>query len=338
MANNHEQFLEFNETITLDDSKKDELRTNRGALRKVIDDYFEEFHSDKVAPLYKEQGSYKMHTIINPIPQKGKNDSGEEITLLPYDLDDGIYFEDSLDSRKSINTYHNWIYDAVKNHTSKGAIKKNTCVRVLYANGHHIDLPIYFQEKESDETPWKIIIPELAHKKDDWVQSDPKEFYQWFNAKAKDNYQLRRLVRYIKAWSDKQNNSYSTKMPSGIVLTILTTKNFCPNERDDIAFLNTTKAIKSELDYIYRCERPTTKVGENLIHKYSEEHFKDRLGKLIESGDKAVEKKSQKEGCKHWQRHFGDRFVCSNIDEDNSEKESNKYETPAIVNVNAGSA
>lgn len=332
MANNHEQFTEFNNTVKLDENKKKELRKNRDALRDKITKYFKDKKPNEVTPSYSAQGSFMMHTIVNPLPNEETDDDGNIKNVYPYDLDDGVYFIDKLDNRKSESTYHNWIYNAVKDHTSKGAEKKNTCVRVLYADGHNIDLPIYFKEIEEDG---EATIPQLAHKSKNYIDSDPREFYKWFNDKAND--QLKRIVRYLKAWRDKQNKSYSTKLPSGLVLTILATENYCEDNRDDIAFRDTVEAIKSTIDDNYECKRPTTKKDEDLLEKYSESHFKDRLNKLIDSGNKAIDSSNPKEGCKKWQKHFGDRFLCANV-EDTSNNSAKSYIEPAVFNVNAGSA
>ncbi|MBO0356200.1 MULTISPECIES: CBASS cGAMP synthase [Flagellimonas] len=332
MANNHEQFIEFNTTISLDSSKKDELRKNRDALRKKITDYFKNNKENETRPKYSAQGSFMMHIIVNPLPTYETDDDGNEKTLYPYDLDDGVYFIDEIDNRKSVTTYHNWIYDAVKDHTSKGAIKKNTCIRVLYSDGHNIDLPIYFKEKESGG---EKTIPQLAHKSEGFTDSDPREFYKWFNGRAND--QLKRLVRYLKAWGDKQNKSFSTKMPSGLIFAILATNHYVSNDRDDISFRDTLEAIQSELEDDFKCERPTTKKGEDLLQKYSETHFMDRLSKLIDAGNAAIAHSNPKEGCKKWQKYLGDRFACANV-EDSSKSESKSYAAPAVINVNATSA
>jgi hypothetical protein len=332
MANNHEQFIEFNSNVKLDDNKKNELKKNRDALRKKITKYFDDKKSNEVKPKFSAQGSFMMHTIVNPIPTEETEDDGNVKKLYPYDLDDGVYFIDNIDNRKAQSTYHNWIYDAVKDHTSKGAIKKNTCVRVLYADGHDIDLPIYFKEiKTGDEES----IPQLAHKSEGYIDSDPREFYKWFNSESND--QLKRIVRYLKAWRDKQNKAYSTKLPSGLVLTILATNDYLENDRDDIAFRDTLKKIKATIDSDYQCKRPTTKKDEDLLEKYSESHFKDRLSKLIYAGDKAISESNSKEGCKRWQKYLGDRFLCSNV-KDELKDLSNSYSEPALFNVNAGSA
>lgn len=332
MANNHDQFIEFNEAIYLHTGKKNELKKNRDALRERITKYFNEEKENETKPKYSAQGSFMMNTVVNPITSTETDDDGNTKTLHPYDLDDGIYFIDDLDNRKTESTYHTWIYNAVKNHTSKGATKKNTCVRVLYSDGHNIDLPIYFKEKE---TNGEKTIPQLAHKSEGFIDSDPRAFYKWFNNKAND--QLKRIVRYLKAWRDKQNKSYSTKMPNGLILTILATNHFVSNDRDDISFLDTLKAIKKELDNDFTCERPTIKKGEDLLQKYNEQHFMDRLSKLIDSGESAITHSNPKEGCKKWQKYLGNRFPCSNV-EDNSTNNTKSYSSPAVVNVNAASA
>lgn len=337
MANNHEQFIDFNSNIKLDESKKSELRKNRDQLRTKIRNYFANNKQNETKPKFSEQGSFKMDTTVNPIPYEEEDDNGNMKKQYPYDLDDGVYFIDEEENKKSANTYHNWIFDAVKDHTNKGAIKKHTCVRVIYADGHHIDLPIYFKEKEENNSK---TIPQLAHKSHGFIDSDPKEFYKWFNNKAND--QLKRIVRYLKAWKDKQDNSYSTKMPSGLILTILATNAYTngvlENDRDDICLRDVLKSIKNTLDVDYKCYRPTVKTDEDLLEKYSETHFKDRLSKFLDSANEAVNHSSQKDACKKWQKHLGDRFSCSNIEEETGSNEAKSFSSPAIINRNAESA
>ena len=64
MANNHEQFIAFNDTITSSPSKRATLKKNRDAIRKKIKDYFSENWSDKIQPKFHWQGSYAMFTIL----------------------------------------------------------------------------------------------------------------------------------------------------------------------------------------------------------------------------------------------------------------------------------
>lgn len=85
MANNHEQFKAFHDAIKATSTRRTTLKKNRDALRDKIKKYFKENHSDYIQPIFYWQGSYAMHTLLNPI----KDENG----LGAYDLDDGIYFK-----------------------------------------------------------------------------------------------------------------------------------------------------------------------------------------------------------------------------------------------------
>ncbi len=320
MANNHDQFYEFSKTITLSDTRKKELNGSKKALRKTIRDFISKEKPDEVQPSFYTQGSFAMNTAVNPIKKDDK---------LPYDLDDGIYFIDEEKNRKSVETYHDWIANAVEGHTKESVKDKNTCVRVTFADGHHIDLPIYFKNKANNSS-----IPQLAHKKNGWVDSDPRAFVQWY--KSKENAQITRLIKYSKAWLD--HKSSVGKLPSGFILTILIIKNYITNDRDDISFLKTMTQISNSLKLSFVCNRPTPNISENLLSKYTEskDKFLNILGELISDGEKAINSEVQKSGCEKWQKHFGNRFSCANAkDELENAKE---YREPATINASAKSA
>lgn len=339
MANNHEQFIAFDTTITLSQTKIDELKKNRKTLREKIRKYFKENKSDEIQPKFGSQGSFVMKTTINPIPKWSDEDKKN---LYKYDIDDGVYFigDESADDRYKEQTYHNWIYDAVKDHTNKGAQDRTTCVRVLYADGHHIDLPIYYKRNDVKDS-----VPELAHTSKEWLYSDPEEFYKWFNKKADANKQLRRIVRYTKAWADNKNTTSSIKMPPGFILTILVVNNISYNQRDDIAMKETLTNIQNEIDDskdgIFQCYRPTTPSNEDLFAGYSDtrkKNFLDNLDSFVKSACQAIENTNQKEGCLKWQKHFGDRFSCSAAKDEDEQSNLKTYSSPAIINQNAKSA
>ena len=317
MADCSNLFQEFNFKIKLKDSKKDSLKKSRKELRKKIRTYFKENKPDEIKPKFSGQGSFETNTNVNPIPRTIEV-NGEEKVIYKYDLDDGVYFidDETEDGRKSIQTYHNWIYEAVDGHTSQKPADKNTCVRVLFSDGHNIDLPIYFKN---------ATIPELAHKTKGWIISDPKEFIDWFEKREKGNPQLKRLIRYLKAWCDyREFNNLSKKMPSGFIMTILATNHQYKHNRDDIALKETLINIQAELFKEFRCERPTTPKGENLLEEYTQKkYFMDELEKFIDNAKKALEEKNQKKACEFWHKIFGDRFSCSNAkDEDEGDKRS----------------
>ncbi len=287
MADCHKSFLDFNTVISLNSSHKKSLRKSRNAVREKIRDYFRD-KQNGFFPKFHGQGSFMMNTIIDPL-------DGE------FDIDDGIYFKVEAEPFQSISTFHRWICEAVDGHTKQSPIDKQTCIRLVYARQYHLDLPIYYIIE--GQTPY------LAHKGQGWIKSDPREFIKWFNSKADTNGQLKRIVRYLKAWSDYRQGD----LPSGLIFSILAANNIFFDERDDVAFYRTLLNIKSRLGLNFVCYRPTTPAYENLLEDYSKtnkDYFLGQLGSFIQSAEKALDDKtSQMDACKAWQRHFGeDRF------------------------------
>ena len=287
MANCHKLFLDFNAVIALESNSKKTLRKSRDAVRDKIRKYFRD-KQNGFSPNFYGQGSFMMNTIIEPL-------DGE------FDIDDGIYFKVEVEPLQSISTFHNWICEAIDGHTKQAPIDKQTCVRLVYAREYHLDLPIYYIIEGQ--------IPYLAHKGKGWIESDPREFIKWFNSKADKDGQLKRIVRYLKAWSDYKKGD----LPSGLVFSILAANNIVFDERDDIALYQTLGIIKSQLELNFACYRPTTPANENLLEDYSKtkkDCFLRQLGSFIQSAEEALsDKSSQKNACKAWQSHFGkDRF------------------------------
>lgn len=319
MANLHDTFIDFdNDVIKLIPTKKSELRTSRNAVRSDIEKYFDN-NRPKHTVHFKGQGSFVMHTTILPI-------TGE------YDVDDGVYIFGKKEDQPTPQTAHNWIYDAVKDRTGQGTIDKNTCVRVQYAKQYHIDLPIYYKTESSEDefTLDSKETPLLAHRSKDWIASDPYAFKKWFEVQSYGKPQLKRIVRYLKAWADnKRDSNNKLILPSGLVLTILACNNFHADDRDDCSLLETLKNIQKTIDDrkhffpSYVCYRPTIDKTENLLDKYSAEttknNFLDSLDGIIRSGSQAIEMKSKKDACAKWQRHLGVRFPCKNIIEEPEE-------------------
>ena len=52
MANNHEQFIAFNDTIKASKSRRDTLKKNRESIRKKIRNYFKNNWPDKIQPQF----------------------------------------------------------------------------------------------------------------------------------------------------------------------------------------------------------------------------------------------------------------------------------------------
>lgn len=140
MANCHDNFtksregkVSFERAITINDNEKDRLIRGRDSLRDKIRNYFKS--KEKVKdPKFHGQGSYSMNTLLSPVA-----------TGVEYDLDDGIYLDltNYEDEIPAPTTIHAWILDAVKDHTSTPPVDKDPCVRVIYKDDYHIDLPTY---------------------------------------------------------------------------------------------------------------------------------------------------------------------------------------------------
>lgn len=326
MANCHEIFNKYNSVIKLSDQDRNKLKSSRNELRERIRTECQKTLTQDNELKFQTQGSYIMDTVINSIDED-------------FDIDDGVYFIGNINQNERFGLeqkFHNLIIEAIdKNKVREEIIDKPTCVRVKYFKkngddlGFHIDLPIYY--KEGTKTP------ELANTRKKWTNSDPVLFIEWFELKARSDFeksylleyevnkekysvwsndirkkdvQLRRIVRYLKAWGDFRKK----EMPSGIMMTILGAENFSSDERDDIALRDTLLRIRNFLAQNgFKCPRPTIPIGEDLFSDLSQgekDYFKNALDSLIESANKAIEFDTQIEACKEWKKHFGERFPC----------------------------
>ncbi|HEY3375241.1 MAG TPA: hypothetical protein VGK02_09285 [Candidatus Aquicultor sp.] len=301
MANCHSEFQDFYNAITLSSTKKDYLKSGRKGVREKIKKHFKDSLEVKV-PKFHGQGSYAMSTIVNPIDSE-------------FDIDDGVYlqhFADNQNEWPTSETVHGWVYKAIENHTSEKPVDKKKCVRVVYKGDYHVDLPIYCMCAD---------IPYLAVKGVGWIASDPRALTNWFldEVKTKTD-QLRKVVRYLKAWADDQ----SCKMPSGLILTVLAANHFSSSTRDDVSFVSTVKAIYNQLRFseiIYNPVDSTERLSDRIAEAQMKS-FKEKLEKLIERADDALTQDNSTEAYKGWNKVFGSRFVVP------GDKKSNRITYP----------
>ena len=317
MADLNKLFVEFNDKITLSPSKKEKLKTGRDALRKKIKDEFSDKDTNKLK--FCGQGSYMMKTTINPI-------DGE------YDLDDGVYIQGysntEMDEWPSTSTVHSWIKNAVDGHTSTPPIDKNTCVRVIYVNDYHIDLPSYIIKDD---------VAYLSHKNDGWVISDPKAFTEWFVGKVTDKgEQLRSLVKYLKAWKE-----YKDIDLKGIAVTILVGENYYSyDNRDDLSLLGTLTNIIETLEEDFKCVKPVAP-NEDIFDGYSETKKNSILSGLKNLRDnlkKAIDKEDEKEASDIMRKYFGDRFPQGKSSSKENKSQYVRAESPAVIKNDGRSA
>lgn len=319
MAQCNDLFLEFDEEIKLKSGKKASLRTSRNTLRSKIKSHFKDELKIK-APKFWGQGSYMMNTTLKPI-------EGE------YDIDDGVYLEHLVDEKEkdwpTPRTVHSWVQKAVEGHTDTPTKNKNTCVRVIYKNDYHVDFPIYIKASNDE-------YPKLAHLDKGWIYSDPKKLTNWFADHVEDKgSQLKRIVRYIKAWKDKKKSS--NKFPSGMILTILAANNFVIGyeDDDDSALIATLQNIQDELNESFSVTRPVFPYEEllNDWSQASEDNFLNKLSDFVKIGQEALEVEDKEITSKKWIRVFGDRFPIYNTPEEDNESKGfvKKTSQPAIL-------
>ncbi|MHC4159185.1 MAG: cyclic GMP-AMP synthase DncV-like nucleotidyltransferase [Planctomycetota bacterium] len=286
MADCNDLFQKFLSEISLKPDQRKNLQTGRDAIKIWIENYFSE-EKGFAKPEFCLQGSYALKTMVCPLGQED------------YDLDDGVYLQHTDDdiSKPTPETVSSYIVEAVKGHTKKVLNKKN-CVRVVYAENYHIDLPVYRTVKG------KIHLGTLEGNQ--WVPSDAKAFNTWFYDRLEETEQMRSCIKYLKAWKD-----FGGCDLKGIHLTILVGLNHVPvNDRDDksltetvgkiIEYLNDNKAIYNPIDE-----------KEDLIKNWSvgkRAAAIDDLEKLYTKAIDALGEDDKEKAAKCWRMIFSDRF------------------------------
>ncbi len=255
------------ELSRIDSARKDireALKTDLpGALRdKGLD-------GDICEPRFYIQGSRAYKTLNSPCttpPQQSDIDDGVYLPLSVMreesspKLAIALFFDAVLDVLRPMCAERGW-------HTES----KDTCVRVTISPYAHIDLPLYvipdtlFQQIKanmesrgyavfdsainSERDTWKTLPSDkilLADRKQGWRKSDPMAMKNWFKRECLEKGdQLIRVVRYLKAFRDKQ---WEEKGPSSILLMAAA----CPlfeyfDKRDDRSLLNVVKGIPNAL-------------------------------------------------------------------------------------------
>lgn len=194
----------------------------RDHLRKAFRETGQTMLGFPVQPRFFTQGSFAYKTLNEPAwpPSQQK------------DLDDGCYLPLSFvrgeRPSKAAALFFEFVDGALKDLAKTEEwkhVEKPTCSRLVIAGDAHIDIPLYaipdkeFQLLESRMTAdGKIVVAKansdnwdalpsdsvlLAHRDDDWVESDPRKINDWFNGAVKVyGERLRRDCRYLKAWRD----------------------------------------------------------------------------------------------------------------------------------------
>ena len=224
--------------VTLSPKARENLRANRNANRDRLKRGLETNKKPKPDE-FIIQGSYAMKTMT----QHAKND---------YDIDDGAAFaEEKLKAENGTPFTPQQAKEMVRGALVEGGglsedpIVKKNCVRVKYAAGHHVDIPVY-RVKGTGATATK----ELAG--EEWRDSNPTEITDWFQQVESDTHksgeaepQLRRIVRLVKRYSRR---NLEAKSPTGLILTVLTVEQHkIYDAREDRALREVLRKIRDRL-------------------------------------------------------------------------------------------
>lgn len=140
----------------------------------------------------------------------------------------------------------------------------------------------------------------------------------WFK-KHSNLPQLKRVTRYLKAWSDNKKG----KFPTGLAFSIWAAKYLEPNDRDDVALYEVLKKIKSDINSSWYLEMPVVPY-DDVCQKLKDEqksNFEDAISDFVEDAKNAIESDNQLEASEIWKNYFGNRFP-DGADEDTDAKEA----------------
>lgn len=302
-------------------ANRDRLKVNRPDDVRLNDNHF------------VPQGSMAINTTI----QQVEND---------YDIDDGVWFY-SDDLVKSNGTKmtpreaQEMVRDALQDDRfNKKPEIHNNCVRVFYAEGHHVDVPVY-RKLNPDTTNERKELAGAAG----WVESNPTEINVWFEdrvealnkLRAGAGGQFRKMVRLLKRFARSRGEKWD--MPNGLKLTMLTEERF-PSyyQRDDECFYYLLAALKTRLAQSLAVEnRAQTKYPKDKLTKAARDanmvelqtHVNEALDKLAVLHHPGCQKSHAREA---WDWVFKSDGFFDAYDKD-SAKAASLFEKRALLNA-----
>lgn len=262
--------------LNLGDEDRKEIAEAKNEVRMALRDgiprvYAAEGRPGKVPqPRFFTQGSWAYKTLNAPAqrPQQA-------------DVDDGCYLPLSFLKQTDSPGVAADVFFGVAEKALADLVKKNdwklsgkpTCIRVEISDLAHIDIPLYAIPDNEFETlvkaenalraslegirnsteaamdSWEDLPKTkvlLAHREEGWMHSDPRPVKEWFVDQVETKgEQLRRVVRYIKAYRDW---SWKSGGPSSILLMAAASPLFVKQDRrDDQALVDVVKQLPAAL-------------------------------------------------------------------------------------------
>ncbi|WP_116828020.1 CBASS cGAMP synthase [Pseudomonas syringae] len=263
--------LTLGQKLLISSAKEDVRACLRSGVPRVLREQGYEGAVPK--PRFFTQGSWAYKTLNSPAhmpPQQSDVDDG---AYLPISFLKGTK-RPSAASTIFFAAAEAALAELVESRKSEGwklVTDKPTCIRIEISNTAHIDIPLYSIPDDEYVTLEKAAVKYgydslldavntrkadnwtslptdevlLAHRKENWVMSDPRPVKDWFVDQVEGQEQLRRVVRYLKAFRDWQ---WKTKGPSSILLMAAAAPLYVKmDRRDDMALLEVLKSLPAAL-------------------------------------------------------------------------------------------
>jgi len=235
-------------SLQISDSKHEEVSGHYEAVGNWL---AEDEDLEHLNPTVYPQGSFAIGTTVKPIGQQ------------EHDVDLVVEF-DSWD--QSADDLYNAVRRRIESNGNYGdkTEPKQRCVRICYADNFHLDVLPARPDSTGMLPVGSIDVPD--RKLEDWKESNPKGYIEWFEdaafiveerrilleasveqAPRKVPYEwkppLKRAVQLIKRWRDIRYESDPENSPISIVLTTLAAEGYRKAE-------STLEALGQILDYI----------------------------------------------------------------------------------------
>jgi cyclic GMP-AMP synthase DncV-like protein len=256
---------------------------------------------------HRDQGSYAMYTI-------NQHPDGD------YDIDEAIIFaKDDLPSSswRSRKRIEEAMQEGGGNFSQEPEAKTN-CVRVYYAEGHHIDLAIYRQYEDEDGQEV------YEHAGTEWTPRHPMKITNWFNDTVHQlspprgqgatvaKGQMRRVVRWLKMFAKSRE---SWDLPRGLIISVLVAECYKSDPYgDDVSLYNTIVSIRDWLNANEAKEVPNPVDPDQLLTSRNIdvsrlERFEQKLDSAISHLDVLFDAECDREDAlKAWHWFFQHSF------------------------------
>lgn len=267
----------YEEHVKLPLNEQQELRKKRDAnldrLRNGLSEYNSENKTDYKISETRTQGSMAMHTTV-------QNDQKD------YDIDVAVVFDkDNLNGLGPLAA-RNMVAAALKKKCKSFNVEpqvKTNCVRIIYADGYHVDFAIYRRYKENVyDTEYKY-----EHAGSSWTSRNPAAINDWFCDEISEHGDnLRKIIRMSKMFC-KSRESW-VNMAAGLIQTVVIDEKIESNDRLDEAFYYTMKAVKNRLELSLEINNPTDSAVSLLQtegHKTKVKNWKNRLAEKLDNLD-----------------------------------------------------